>query len=194
MRRHPKKIILQKRVQFRDPTWFERKLYSEDLRDPEYRVHAIGRHIIPNATARRYAYEPLPYALNLIRGTGAEGRKVEAAVAKALLKVQRADPGYVKNRAFAFDVAIDKRGRPRIIEANPEGYSGFLHKLTHTNLIEPQPAFASHHLISALQRRATMPLALGRAVGAGTLGGVGYGAALGGKQLLDSRSNQTTAT
>jgi len=147
----------------------------------ELRVHAVGNKVIPEATGHRFGgiselattfgYRPDTFS------------KAEKAVRRALNKVQRQNPDYVKNRAFAFDVAITPRGQAKIIEANPEGFSGFLHPSGHlAGAFDPFAAVRSHRFVSALQGQKTMPLALAQA---GAAGGLGYGSLAGARKIRD---------
>ena len=91
----------------------------------EFRVHAVGNKVLPHATFRRGPWSAsLPGILSPFKSRD---------VALAEQHVQRAldsiPPQYRQNRMYGFDVAIDKNGRPFIIESNAShrgGASGYL--------------------------------------------------------------------
>jgi len=185
MRRRPKSLIAQRRVDFAEPDKLDR-LMGGGVQGQEFRVHTIGSNVIPDTTIKRFGTGRMADISDIIGLRTPSMSKVEKGVEQAMKKLERIDPGYVKNRSFAFDVAIDKRGRPQIIEANPEGFSGLIHKMKGGGKLEWPAAMASHRLISALQRQTTMPLALAQSGLAGAAGGLTYGSTLGAHKIREA--------
>lgn len=137
----------------------------------EVRVHAIGKKVIPETTANRFG--GISELSSLIGQRPDYFDTAESAVAKALHKAQKINPKYVKNRMFAFDVAITPKGKAKIIESNPEAFSGMFHRSPQLKgLFDPVAAIHSHKLVSALQGQDTLPIAGAKALLAG---GLGYG-------------------
>jgi len=185
----PGAVMVQHRVNLQRMNPIERALARVTTGAPptkEFRVHALGDKVIPLTSGSRYGLLSRlgEGAMGFAGRTPANVRKTERAVEQALQKVKRIDPDYVKNRMFAFDVGLTPSGRPKIIEANPEGFSGFLAPSTQLGgLPDPMAALHSHRLISALQRRTTLPLALAQSAAAG---GIGYGALAGARKIKES--------
>jgi len=137
----------------------------------ELRVHAIGNKVLPGSTAHRFGGLS---ELSVLAGQRpGYFRTAERAVEKALGKAKGIKPKYVKNRAFSFDVAITPKGKARIIETNPEGFSGLVHQSPQLGgLFDPISAVRSHRMVSDLQGQTTIPLA---ALRSSLAGGLGYG-------------------
>jgi hypothetical protein len=174
----PEEIMIQRRFPLKDLNPIDRLLTRLTTGSPpkaEMRVHTIGTRVLPTITASRHG--TLSALGDVIGLRGRETREAERLVARALRRLEKTNPKYVKNRAFSFDVGLTPGGKPKIIEANPEGFSGFLSPTDQFSLpFDPLAALRSHRFVSELSGRKTVPLALARAGTAGVGGGVGYGA------------------
>lgn len=166
--KRPNRLIVQERLPIEKTNIVDQLLGSvigkEILPAQEFRVHTIGSRVMPGATTHRFGP-----ATNILMALGYKPRMMREAERFAAKQMKKLPKPYAENRFFALDVAKTPKGY-KIIETNPEGYSGFLHPIRFK--ADPFSAIASHRLVSHLQGRKTVPLALANAVAAG---GLGYG-------------------
>lgn len=172
---NPEKVLIQERARIKRTGALDR-LIGRLIRRPsggvEFRVHAIGPQVIRGASISRHGTTP---ALAHLAGHYPEEvRLAEDHVENVLSKLPR---GFVRNRAFAFDVAQTGKGF-KIIESNPSGWSGLLTGES----FNPAPALTMHRFISKLQGRPTGLLTAPKALAAG---GLGYGGLAATKALTE---------
>lgn len=148
----------------------------------EFRVHALGGRVILGTSFPRFS--ALGYLKGLAGFADAETAGAESYVSKLLKKM----PKKYRNQMYGFDVGLSSKNKYFPIETNP-GFSGYIWGSGDREEDIPS-AIAMNRLISAVQGRATVPLALMRSALAGTAGLGSYGAYRAGKALMGDEGNQ----
>lgn len=132
---------------------------------PEYRVHVINGKVVPGTTVAKH----LP--ISAFTGINPYGAgKVERAAQRMVNTLMKKDPSFVDKQTFGLDIAPVRGGGFKLIETNPEAYSGYLNPYFGAKVFDPAAAIRSHKTVSKLMGQDTYALSGLKGLTAGLAG------------------------